>query len=470
MRLVFLSLICAALALMAGVYWMSEREGRAAIAEPITASMPGEDVTALRQEVQVLREELARLQRNQQLSSGGESRAPAIAGGGEPAAPAREDRWYLDQYALSFLEDEQGSEFYRLAVEARLGNLVEPVCALLRDTSRVTPLRCSLARLLQRKRFQGHADVNGALVFCVAPPAEETLCLAALASLSVTGDDGALRSLEQLLFALQGKQRSDACLNTLQKLSQERWNATLLRLFPRASDTEWRCALVRQADSSDLESALQLFIASSTIEQPVRLAAAIRIGEYPTEEFRSYVQQWLGFEMDPEVREALGASQRRQTEIPGWHAMQACGAPDADFKRDDPKAWAPRSAECGLQWIELSYATPMNADRVVIHETCAPGAIQEVLVRTRDGEWQLVLRADRTAASHPLVIEFSTIASVSAVKLVLDTNRVSGWNEIDAVQLLGTGGMQWAKSARASSTYGGGSGGIPLDIQSFFSR
>jgi hypothetical protein len=341
---------------------------------------------------------------------------------------------------------------------------------MLRDTSRVTPLRCSLVGLLKRKRFQGHAEINGALVVCVAPPAEETLCLAALAALGVTGDDGALRSLEQMLFALQGKQRSDACLNALRRLSQERWNGSLLRLFPRAPDTDWRCVLVRQADASDLESALQLFIASSTIEQPVRLAAAIRIGEYPTDEFRSYVQQWLGFETDPEVREALGASQRRQTEIPGWHALQACGAPDADRTRDDPKAWAPRSAECGRQWIELSYATPIDADRIAIHECCAPGAIEEVHVRTSNGAWQLVYRNDHAGMSSPLSIEFPTIALVSAVKLVLDTNRVSGWNEIDAVQLLGPGGAQWAKSARASSTFGTESGELPLEFRSLLVR
>lgn len=470
MRTLFAGLLGAGV-LLGGLWWWTGA-GRARVAAPelVAASAPAEDVAALREEVQALREELARLERDRQLHSSTEIRVPAPAGGGEKSEPARDDRWYLDQYALSFLKDEQGSEFYRLAVEARLGDLVEPICALLCDTSRGSPLRRSLARLLQRKRFQGHGAVNAALLFCAAPAAEEELCLAALAALGVTGDEGAQRALEQRLFALPGKQRGDACLDTLQKLSGERWNASILRLFQRAMDTEWRCTLVRRADQSDLESALQLFIACSTIEQPVRLAAAIRIGEYPTEEFRSHVQHWLSFETDPQVREALGASQRRQTEIPGWHAMQACGAPDADPKRDDPKAWAPRSSECGLQWIELSYATPMNADRIAIHETCAPGAIQEVHVRTQGGEWQLVQRADRTASSHPLTIEFPMIASVSGVKLVLDTDRVSGWNEIDAVQLLGPGEMQWARNARASSTFGSGSSGVPLQIQGFLAR
>ena len=38
--------------------------------------------------------------------------------------------------------------------------------------------------------------------------------------------------------------------------------------------------------------------------------------------------------------------------------------------------------------------------------------------------------------------------------MTLDTNRAPGWNEIDAVELLGPGGRQWASDARASSNYG----------------
>ena len=40
--------------------------------------------------------------------------------------------------------------------------------------------------------------------------------------------------------------------------------------------------------------------------------------------------------------------------------------------------------------------------------------------------------------------------------LHLDTTRVSGWNEIDAVELIGRdGSRQWATSAKASSSYAG---------------
>ena len=40
------------------------------------------------------------------------------------------------------------------------------------------------------------------------------------------------------------------------------------------------------------------------------------------------------------------------------------------------------------------------------------------------------------------------------IRLVLDTNRRPGWNEIDAVEIVGPDGRAWAVDAVASSTYG----------------
>jgi hypothetical protein len=43
------------------------------------------------------------------------------------------------------------------------------------------------------------------------------------------------------------------------------------------------------------------------------------------------------------------------------------------------------------------------------------------------------------------------------IRIELDTSRVPGWNEIDAVELVGTdGSRQWATESTASSYYGQG--------------
>jgi len=58
-----------------------------------------------------------------------------------------------------------------------------------------------------------------------------------------------------------------------------------------------------------------------------------------------------------------------------------------------------------------------------------------------------------------------TSYEVKTIRVVLDTNRTPGWNEIDAVELIG-GGAQWAKQATASSTYNGGRAAIGFNAAS----
>jgi hypothetical protein len=66
--------------------------------------------------------------------------------------------------------------------------------------------------------------------------------------------------------------------------------------------------------------------------------------------------------------------------------------------------------------------------------------------------WSGTAKARGTDA---LLVEFPTTPfAVRTLRVTLDTNRAPGWNEIDAVELLGPGGRQWASDARASSNYG----------------
>ena len=55
--------------------------------------------------------------------------------------------------------------------------------------------------------------------------------------------------------------------------------------------------------------------------------------------------------------------------------------------------------------------------------------------------------------------------TASRIRITLDTSKIAGWNEIDAVELVGQdGSRQWATDARASSTYATATGAVgPLD-------
>jgi len=99
----------------------------------------------------------------------------------------------------------------------------------------------------------------------------------------------------------------------------------------------------------------------------------------------------------------------------------------------------------------------MPIKEIRIWQSDAPGAIARVTV-TIDGEEVEVWKGRDTveAASEPVekVITLAKPYTSDTVTVHLDTRRVSGWNEIDAVQIVATDGRAaWASTASASSTY-----------------
>jgi hypothetical protein len=168
---------------------------------------------------------------------------------------------------------------------------------------------------------------------------------------------------------------------------------------------------------------------------------------------------------DPEVRRRARAAlegripaQEQPYQVPSWHPRKACGPPDANPTRDDPNAWASKSAQMGLQWLELGYRKPMRVDKVRIHEVNSAGEVVRIEGTDERGKKQ-VLWSGVDPTKRPGVFEVAVDSKVRIrrIRIILDTNRRPGWNEIDAVEIVGPEGRQWASSASASSTYATGS-------------
>jgi len=165
---------------------------------------------------------------------------------------------------------------------------------------------------------------------------------------------------------------------------------------------------------------------------------------------------------DPEVRRRAKAAILMELpvavnpkRVPSWHAMRAVGPPDADANRDHPNAWATKRGNMGLQWLELDYRKPMQVHRIRIFEVNRPGALAQVVGYDEKGNAHTLWKGvDPTKRPGVFEVEIKPTAfKVARLRLVLDTNRVSGWNEIDAVEIVGAQGRQWAVEARASSSF-----------------
>jgi hypothetical protein len=136
---------------------------------------------------------------------------------------------------------------------------------------------------------------------------------------------------------------------------------------------------------------------------------------------------------------ARASSEYRATD---YSAAQATGAPNVSRHGDNARAWAPKTADAGEEWLELTFAEPMRAEGVRVIQSFNPGAIIRIEVSDEAGAATTVWTGP-DATVYPrgeigvLAVTFPPTAQpVVRVKVVLDTRSVSGWNEIDAVELI----------------------------------
>lgn len=143
--------------------------------------------------------------------------------------------------------------------------------------------------------------------------------------------------------------------------------------------------------------------------------------------------------------------------VRAWGHEQACGAPDTMQAGDYPTAWTSKLPDGGPEWLKLDYSNQVQLAEIRVRQTCNPGAISKVAAVLTNGEEVVVWEGVEDPAPAPIETAFAVTGNVLArsVKVYLDTTRVPGWNEIDAVQIVGRdGSRQWASGSSASSNYG----------------
>jgi hypothetical protein len=122
-----------------------------------------------------------------------------------------------------------------------------------------------------------------------------------------------------------------------------------------------------------------------------------------------------------------------------WSANQVTGAPNVEKYGDDGQAWAPKQKDAGIEWLDLKYPKPVYATEVRVRESFGSGAVVRVELFDDKGDSHLVWGGnDPTRDLNYMLVKFpKTAYKTDHVKITLATNVVPGWNEIDAVQLVG---------------------------------
>ncbi|MGV3720179.1 MAG: hypothetical protein ACO1SX_04645 [Actinomycetota bacterium] len=141
-----------------------------------------------------------------------------------------------------------------------------------------------------------------------------------------------------------------------------------------------------------------------------------------------------------------------------WGPEQVTGEPDTEGSGDIATAWASKTQDGQDEWLALEYARPIVPVAVIVHETFNPGALSRVSLFRPDTEevdvWKGTDPTPPEKGHGVSIIPISTETAANKIKLYLDSKRVPGWNEIDAVGLIDQmGRTHWAVRAEASSTY-----------------
>ena len=123
-----------------------------------------------------------------------------------------------------------------------------------------------------------------------------------------------------------------------------------------------------------------------------------------------------------------------------YSASQATGEPNVQAYSTTPQAWSSKTPDSGIEWLELTFAKPVRANAVRVRESSGSGALIKIEVFDEKGVAHTVWSgADSTKELNYLIAEFpKTAFMTNRVKLTLATNVVGGWNQIDAVQLVGS--------------------------------
>ncbi len=155
----------------------------------------------------------------------------------------------------------------------------------------------------------------------------------------------------------------------------------------------------------------------------------------------------------------MGTRYERGVKRIDWDISQVLGKPNTPFDGDVVTAWASATPDGQDEWLVLHYGNAVKPSGIEIHETYNPGAVHKVSVLDQDGNevevWEGQDPTPPTESNGISMIPINAGDTIDAVKIYLDSQKIRGWNEIDAVALLDEdGGKQWAVSAEASSIFG----------------
>jgi hypothetical protein len=141
---------------------------------------------------------------------------------------------------------------------------------------------------------------------------------------------------------------------------------------------------------------------------------------------------------------AVSAEASSEFANPEWSADQALGEPDSPGCGDYQLAWASAASD-SIDTLTLEYSDPVIPLEIEIHQSFNPDQIVKVEVfNAETGGFYTVLQKNPRRVDRPcpyeLIIPIDGIKfQTNLIRITVDQSQLGlGWNEIDAVKLIGS--------------------------------
>jgi hypothetical protein len=188
--------------------------------------------------------------------------------------------------------------------------------------------------------------------------------------------------------------------------------------------------------------------AAVTEEEPVTEEPAAEATVEPTEEPAEEAtveptEEAAGAGGDVIEQWAIDAEASSEYGEENYGAVQVLGEPDTLDYGDLSTAWASETADGDLEVLLVAFEIPVVPTAVEIYESYSPGAIISIEAYDANIDDFVVLWSGEAAAAAEELRTFSpALAQIEfatdILRITLDSPAVLGWNEIDAVKLIGT--------------------------------
>ncbi len=157
----------------------------------------------------------------------------------------------------------------------------------------------------------------------------------------------------------------------------------------------------------------------------------------------SYNSPWPQGKSDIIFQWASGAKASSQYREDRWTPEHMTGIPDVYPKYGDyDTAWVASTSDGGQEWVELFYDEAVYVKRIDVYETNHPGAIVKAELIDETGRTHVIWEGRAEVAPQEsrvfMIEDIKVDIPARRVRLLLQTDQVPGWNEIDAVGLIGT--------------------------------